>query len=53
LELSLPLETLNIIQPPVDLREDDPDMYREYIEVREGSGYLTTMDKGRETFLLI
>ncbi|XP_064633270.1 uncharacterized protein LOC135491376 [Lineus longissimus] len=46
LELSLPLETQNIILPPVDLREDDPDMYREYIEVREGSGYLPAMDKG-------
>ena len=44
LEVSLPLETEYIRLPPQESRQDDPDMYKEYIEIREGSGYMPEMD---------
>ena len=46
LEVSLPFETAYIKLPPSELRLNDGDLYREYMEVREGSGYVPSMDQG-------
>ena len=46
LEVSLPFETAYIKLPPVEMRMNDGDLYREYMEVREGSGYVPSMDEG-------
>ena len=46
LEVTLPLATNHIRLPPMDVRTDDEDLYKEYIEVREGSGYSPQMDQG-------
>ena len=35
LDITLPLDTRFIALPPNELRTDDEDMYREYLEVRE------------------
>ena len=40
LEVTLPLETSSIVLPPNDVRLDDEDLYKEYVEVRDGSGYV-------------
>ena len=47
LELSLPLETDAIMLPPAESRQLDPDMYKEYIEIREGCGYLPGEEAGK------
>ena len=44
--MSLPFETAYIKLPPVEMRMNDGDLYREYMEVREGSGYVPSMDEG-------
>ena len=36
LDVTLPLEISFITLPPSELRTDDEDLYKEYIEVREG-----------------
>ena len=46
LEVLLPLEIDSIQLPPPELRQEDEDLYREYIEVREGAGYLPQQDNG-------
>ena len=35
LDISLPLDTRFITLPPIELRSEDDDLYKEYIEVRE------------------
>ncbi|XP_041347758.1 uncharacterized protein LOC121367568 [Gigantopelta aegis] len=45
LEVELPLDTQNITLPPKDQRCDDDEMYSEYVELHEGSGYLPSMDE--------
>lgn len=37
LNINLPLDTRGISLPPNELRSDDDDLYKEYIEVQEGS----------------
>lgn len=37
-EVTLPLDKTQIALPPVDSRLDDDDLYREYVEIREGTG---------------
>ena len=49
LEVSLPLNTEHIVLPPTELRLNDDDLYTEYIEVRDGSGYVAAMDRGEVT----
>ena len=44
IEVVLPLESDHIRLPPAELRVDDEDLYREYLEVTEGSG---SVDTGR------
>ncbi|XP_076447663.1 uncharacterized protein LOC143284653 isoform X3 [Babylonia areolata] len=44
LVVQLPLDTSNIVLPPANDRQDDEEVYLEYIEVLEGSGYLPQMD---------
>ena len=46
LEVTLPLDVSNIVLPPTELRVDNEDMYREYLEVREGSGQQGEVLKG-------
>ncbi|CAH1782616.1 unnamed protein product [Owenia fusiformis] len=48
LEVSLPLDTSQIVLPPAELRGDDEDIYKDYIEVSEGSGYMPGMDEAPE-----
>ena len=50
LEVELPLDTTHVVLPPKDQRCDDDEMYSEYIEVHEGSGYLPSMD-GKNSYL--
>ena len=45
LEIKLPLDIAHIRLPPVDLRVPDDDLYREYIEVSEGAGYVEEQGK--------
>lgn len=40
----MPLDTSNILLPPPSERVADEEVYMEYIEVLEGSGYLPQMD---------
>ncbi|XP_059161356.1 uncharacterized protein LOC131944640 isoform X2 [Physella acuta] len=44
LEVKLPLETGNFVYPPDEEKEDGEDIYIEYLEVTEGSGYMSQMD---------
>ncbi len=45
LEITLPLDVAYIILPPNDVRLDDEDLYKEYVEVRDGSGYVPESGK--------
>ena len=49
LEVSLPLENDFIKLPPQEIRINDNDLYKEYLEVREGSGFQPDVIRG--TFL--
>lgn len=40
LQVTLPLSTRYIRLPPEDVRLDDDDMYKEYVEVQQGSGFV-------------
>jgi hypothetical protein len=44
LEVSLPLDTSEIRLPVREARLDEEELYLEYLEVSEGSGYLPAMD---------
>ncbi|KAL5013162.1 hypothetical protein ScPMuIL_007432 [Solemya velum] len=44
LEVILPLETSMIKLPPKNERVEEEELYTEYVEIHEGSGYLPTMD---------
>ena len=44
LEVVLPLDTQEIRLPPHDSRSGEEELYLEYLEVNEGSGYLPAMD---------
>lgn len=44
IEVVLPLETSQIKLPSEDERQDQEELYQEYIVIQEGSGYLTAMD---------
>ena len=44
LVVQLPLDTSNITLPPPSERVAEEEVYMEYIEVLEGSGYLPQMD---------
>ena len=46
LEVSLPLESDHINLPPKEIRINDVDLYKEYLEVREGSGFQPEMSRG-------
>ena len=50
LEVTLPLDISSIRLPSQEVRLDDEDLYKEYIEVREGSGYVTSQ-AGKKPFL--
>ncbi len=52
LEVTLPLDVGSIRLPPVDLRIDDDDLYKEYIEIREGSGFVPNLDHGKQSYCL-
>ncbi|XP_046358181.2 uncharacterized protein LOC124136325 [Haliotis rufescens] len=45
LEVELPLDKTQIILPGEDQRLEDDEVYQEYLEIHEGSGYLPEMDK--------
>ncbi|XP_067685414.1 uncharacterized protein [Haliotis asinina] len=45
LEVELPLDKTQIILPGEDQRVEDDEVYQEYLEIHEGSGYLPEMDK--------
>ena len=47
LEVTLPLDTASIRLPPQEVRIDDDDLYKEYIEIREGSGIVPNIDHGK------
>ena len=47
LEVTLPLDTAGIRLPRMEVRIDDDDLYKEYIEVREGSGIVPNVDRGK------
>ena len=44
LEVVLPLDASEIRLPPRGSRSDEEELYLEYLEVNEGSGYLSAMD---------
>ena len=44
LEVRLPLDVSRYRYPPVKERVDEEDLYQEYIEIAEGSGYIAAMD---------
>ena len=44
LEVVLPLDIQEICLPPHDSRSGEEELYLEYLEVNEGSGYLPAMD---------
>ena len=44
LEVSLPLDTSEIRLPVREARLDEEELYLEYLEISEGSGYLPAMD---------
>ncbi len=46
LEVALPLDTALIRLPPPEVRVDDDDLYREYVEIREGAGIVPYADQG-------
>ncbi|CAC5396477.1 unnamed protein product [Mytilus coruscus] len=45
LEVTLPLYTKEIVLPPEGQRLEEEELYLEYIEIHEGSGYLQAMDE--------
>lgn len=45
LSVSLPLDCSEIVLPPPHLRSANPDIYREYLEIRDGSTDLSTASK--------
>ena len=47
LEITLPLDISSFVLPPVEIRLDNNDLYTEYVEVREGSGYSAGMAQGK------
>ena len=47
LEVTLPLDTAGIHLPPREVRIDDDDLYKEYVEIREGSGIVPNIDHGK------
>ena len=47
LEVTLPLDTAGIHLPPQEVRIDDDDLYKEYVEIREGSGIVPNIDHGK------
>ena len=53
LQITLPLDTQQIRLPPAEVRQNDEDMYKEYVEIRDGSGYVPAMEQGRIRFPLI
>ena len=44
LEVSLPLDTSDIRLPVKEARLDEQELYLEYLEISQGSGYLPAMD---------
>jgi len=44
LEITLPLDYDQVELPTEEERSDEPELYLEYLEVREGTGYLPAMD---------
>lgn len=44
LEVTLPLYVSEIVLPPEGKRLEEEELYLEYIEIHEGSGYLQAMD---------
>lgn len=44
LEVFLPLDTSQFKYPSAEKMEDEEDLYKEYIQIAEGSGYLSAMD---------
>ena len=44
IEVVLPLETADIVLPGDEERQDQEELYQEYVSIQEGSGYLTAMD---------
>ena len=44
IEVVLPLETADIVLPGDDERQDQEELYQEYVSIQEGSGYLAAMD---------
>ena len=47
LEITLPLDINSFVLPPTEIRLDNPDLYTEYVEVREGAGYSAGMAQGQ------
>ena len=45
---SLPLDTEEIVLPPPEMRRANADIYKEYLEVRDGSAELSTSGSGTE-----
>ena len=52
LEVVLPLDASEIRLPPRGSRSDEEELYLEYLEVNEGSGYLSAMDSKLPCVLL-
>lgn len=44
IEVVLPLETADIVLPGDEERQDQEELYQEYVSIQEGSGYLAAMD---------
>ncbi|ESO91438.1 hypothetical protein LOTGIDRAFT_153880 [Lottia gigantea] len=49
IEMQLPLDTSGITLPPQNERDNDEEIYCEYVEIHEGSGYLPQMDDEKNT----
>ena len=53
LEVILPLDSSEIRLPPRESRSDEEELYLEYLEVNEGSGYLSAMDSKFSIYLFM
>jgi hypothetical protein len=52
LEVTLPLDVASIVLPSEGKRLDEEELYMEYLDIHEGSGYLTAMDGELRYFCL-
>ena len=51
LEVILPLDVSDIKLPPPSQRLEEEELYMEYLEIHEGSGYLPAMDSKLPPFI--